>query len=176
MKYLKMTCLLLLAGLFLLTSCAGLQSTSKRQLHEPEAFKENKNPPVDFYVKHNCWKSPFNPHEVLQYWVKVGAQQPNPMMVMLIAGNPKIDWKQSYQPGTDPTKMPIPKGEIASAVVLVFVKTPLNTIELIAFGYNDDLGVQNMYVWDKETNCYIRKLIPKQQSSCLSNDTKPVFN
>lgn len=167
MKYLKMACLIL-AGLFLFTSCAGLQSTSKRQLNEPEAFKQNKNPPVNFYVKHNCWKSPFNPHDVLQYWVKVGARQVNSIMVLVIVGNPKIDWKHNYGPGINPTKMPIPKGETASAVVFVFVRTPVNTMELVVFGYKDDLGVQNTYVWDKETNCYERELTPKQQNSCLN--------
>ena len=174
MKYLKMACLFLLAGLFLLTSCAGLQSTSKRQLHEPEAFKENKNLPINFYVKHDCWKSPFNPHEVLQYWVRLGAQQLNPVMAITIVGNPKINWRQLR--GTNPMGVAIPPGEITTAVVFVFAKTRMGTIELVSYGYKDNLGIKRIFMLDVETKCYERKLIPKQQSSCLSGDINLVFN
>lgn len=174
MKFLKTAGLLVLALLFM-TSCAGFNTTSKRQLHEPEEIRTPGTPAPNFYVKHSCWKSPFNPHEVIQYWVKIGARQLNPIAVMIVAGNPKINWKQDYR-GTDPTLVPIPKGEIASAIVFFLVKTPTNTIELVAFVYKDDLGVQNLYILNMETKCYERKLIPKHQQSYADAYLKTVFN
>jgi hypothetical protein len=184
MKFLKMASLLILAGL-ILVSCANMkfvstptaqaQPTLNRQLHEPDEFKTNNNPPVNFYVKHNKWESPFNPHEIIQYWVKIAAQPANKDILVAILGNPKIDWEFLKNKNVDPMKVGIPKGEIASAVVFIFVQTPQRTIELFSYGYLDDLGVQNMYVLNLKTMTYERKEVPKQQKSCLEDHIKAAF-
>lgn len=184
MKFLKMASLLILAGLVLI-SCANMkfmstptiqaQPTFNRQLHEPDEFKTDNNPTITFYVKHNKWKSPFNPHDVLQYWVKVAAQPVNDQVIVAILGNPKVDWEFLKYKNVDPTKVGIPKGEIAAAVAFIFVQTPQRTIELFSYVYLDALGVQNLYILDIETRTYKRKMIPKQQQSCLDNHLKATF-
>ena len=183
MKLLKVVSLLFLAAL-LLISCASIKSLAtpiaaaqptidqQRKLHEPDEFKTGNNPPITFYIKHNKWESPFNPHEVLQYWVKVMAQPVNDQVMVAILGNPKIDWEVLVSRNIDPTKVAIPKGEIASSVIFIFVRTPQRTIELFSYGYKDDLGVQHAYVLDVETRTYKKKLIPKQQQSCLDYHLK----
>ena len=127
MTFLKTAGLLILALLFI-TSCASLSPTSQRQLHEPEAVKTPGTPAPNFYVKHGCWKSPFNPHEVLQYWVKLGARQVNEKVAVALVGNPKIDWQQHRASGANPIEAAIPPGEIASTVVFVFARTPMGTM------------------------------------------------
>jgi len=186
MKLLKMGSLLFLAAL-LLMSCANIKLLStpvaaaqptvdpQRKFHEPDEFKIGNHPPITFYVKHNRWESPFNPHEVLQYWAKVAAQQVAPTVMIAILGNPKVDWKFLRSKKIDPMKVAIPKGEISSAVVFIFVQTPKKTIELFSYGYVDDLGVQNVYVLNLETMVYERKMVPKQQQSCLDNHLKVAF-
>jgi hypothetical protein len=175
MTFLKTAGLLILAFLFI-TSCAILTSTSQRQLHEPEAIKTPGTPAPNFYVKHECWKSPFNPHEVLQYWVKLGARQINESVAVALVGNPKIDWEQYRASGAKLTEAAIPPGEIASTVVFVFARTPAGTIELASYGYIDDLGVQRVFALNLETKCYEKYLIPKQQQSCSDDYLKAAFN
>jgi hypothetical protein len=173
MKFLKTVGLLVLSFLFLL-SCANL-NTSKRQLHEPEEIKTPGTPVPDFYVKHQCWKSPFNPHEVLQYWVKLGAQQLNPNAAVAIMGNPKINWQQSTSQRRNPMDVLIPPGEITTAVVFVFTRTQMGTIELMSYGYKDNLGIQRIFVLDIETKCYEKHLLAKQQQSCLDVHLQSAF-
>ena len=93
MKAFKITLVLMLGTLFLLSGCAGLQTktsetASSRQLHEPESIKVPNAPPVNFYTHHNCWKSPFNPHDVIQYWTKLGHRQLNQVTMLVLIGNP----------------------------------------------------------------------------------------
>jgi hypothetical protein len=171
MTFLKTAGLLILAFLFI-ASCASLTTTSNRQLHEPEAVKTPGTTAPNFYVKHKCWKSPFNPHEVLQYWVKLGARQLNKSIAVAIVGNPKISWQQYRTSGDNPMDATIPTGEIASAVVFVFAKTPAGTIELMSYGYKDDLGIQCIFALNLKTGCYEKYLIPKQQQSCFDDDLK----
>jgi len=185
MRFLKTASLLILAGL-VLVSCINLKSMStpitqaqptfNRQLYEPDEFKTGNHPPITFYVKHNKWKSPFNPHEVLQYWVRLAAQQVNEKVMIAMLGNPKVDWKFLRNKNVDPMKVGIPKGEIASAVIFIFVQTPQRTIELFSYGYKDDLGVQNVYVLNLETMVYKRKLIPKQQQSCFGGHSQVIVS
>jgi len=162
MKFLK----LVLVVLFI-TSCVSLNATSKRQLHEPEEIKSPRAPAPDFYVKHDCWKSPFNPHEVLQYWVKLGSRQLKPNAAIAVVGNPKINWREIS--GNKSLNVPIPPGEIASLVVFVFAKTQSGTVELMSYGYYDDLGVQRVFVLNAKAKCYEKHLAVKQQNSCLNN-------
>lgn len=166
MKFLKTAALLVLSFLFI-ASCASLNTTSKRQLHEPEEIRTPGTPALNFYVKHQCWKSPFNPHEVLQYWVKLTAQQLNPITALAVMGNPKINWQQLRGQGVTPMDVPIPFGEIATAVVFVFIRMEIGTVELMSYGYNDDLGIQHIFVLDLETKCYEKHLVTEQQQPCL---------
>jgi len=190
MKLLKVTGLLLLACVFL-TSCAALKSISvptalaqptplmpERKLHEPDEFKTGNNPPITFYVKHNRWESPFNPHEVLRYWVKVMAQPVNEQVMIAVVGNPKIDWKVLVERGIDPTRVAIPRGEIAASVVFIFVRPPQGQgpVQLFTYVYKDDMGVSNAYVLDIKTRTYKRSEIPKQQQSCRGEHLKASFN
>lgn len=188
MKLFKITILLVLSLCFL-TACANLSLLTpisavaqptynpERKLHEPDEFKTD-TPAPNFYVKRSCWKSPFNPHEVLHHWVKLEASQINEQVAVAVVGNPKVDWsnyrKQKVN-DREAMNVEIPAGEIASAVVFVFVKTQVGTIELISYGYNDDLGVKMMYAMNQKSRCYERIDVPRQQQSCLSNATKPTI-
>jgi len=181
MKLFKIASLLVLSLCFL-TACANIslippvsaaaQPTidPERKLHEPDEFKTDE-PDPNFYVKHRCWESPFNPHEVLRYWVKLAAKQLNEQIAVALVGNPKIDWsahRTKMGAKRRPMNVEIPPGEIASSVVFIFAKTPMGTIELMSYGYNDDLGVKKMYVLDLKTKCYKRVAVRKQQQSCLN--------
>ena len=172
MKFLKTAALLVLSFLFI-SSCASLNTSSNRQLHEPEEIRTPGTPAPDFYVKHQCWKSPFNPHEVLQYWVKLGAQQLNPVTAIAIMGNPKVNWQQFR--GINPMDVPIPPGEFTTTAVFIFTRTQMGTIELMSYGYTDDLGIQRVFVLNIETKCYEKHLLVTQQQSCLDYSQKTTF-
>lgn len=177
MKVLKITLILMLGALFLLSGCAGLQTKTSdpapnRQLHEPESITSSNAPPVDFYTHYNCWKSPFNPHDVIQYWTKLGHRQINQVTMVVMLGNPTIDWKKALE---NTVGVPVPKGEIAAIIVCVFVRTQVG-IELAAYGYTDNLGVRHTFRLDMETKCYKKHLIPTQQDSCVTNYLKATFS
>lgn len=183
MKLFKIISLLVLSLCFL-TACANLSSlsptpavaqptlNSERKLHEPDEFKTTE-PAPNFYVRHFCWKSPFNPHEVIHYWIKLSANQINEQIVVALVGNPKIDWSD-YKAGSKctPMNVKIPAGEIASAVIFVFAKTQSGTIELMGYGYNDDIGVKRMYVLNPKTKCYERVNVLLQQQLCTNTTTQ----
>jgi len=150
MKSLKNIFLLVLGSLFLLSACAGLQP-SKPVITNPTV--EEKAP--DIYVKHDCWKSPFDPHKILKDWPKLTIKPVSGSMVLLIAGNPKINWKEDYQIGTPFSSMPVPEGEITSVVMFVFARIAGGTIELAVFAYKDKDGVKYTYIWNEQKDCYV---------------------
>jgi len=158
MKSLKSIFLLVLGSLFLLSACAGVQP-SKPVITKP--VPKASKPPL--YVKHACWKSPFNPHEVLENWTKLVMKPLSGAMVMTILGNPKINWKQDYQAGPKYSATPVPEGEITSVVIFVFVTVDRITLELAAFGYKDKHGIKHTYMLDVDTNCYILKPVSTEQ-------------
>lgn len=179
MKYLRHTFLLVLCSLFLLSACASVQTSKPvvtNSTQEEVKPADDEHPALDFYVKHDCWRSPFNPHEILQYWKALDIRPINESMVMAIAGNPKVDWNNDYKEGTLYTEMPAPEGELTSAVVFIFVKVGVSTIELAVFGYKDTNGISHIYIWSEADNCYI--LNPTDdQAACYNNSyltTKPV--
>ena len=71
--------------------------------------------------------------------------------------------------------MPVPKGEITAVVMCIFVNTRAG-VELAAYGYKDNLGVQHVFRLDMKTKCYKRHHIPKQQNSCVTYYLKAAFN
>jgi len=170
MKALKNTLLLVLCSLFLLSACAGLQPNKPVVTNStPEEVKSPEHPPLDFYVKHDCWRSSFNPHEVLQYWAKLDDRQISETMLLVIVGNPKINWERDYQIGTNYSDMPVPAGEITSAVIFAFIRVDISTIELAVFGYKDKDDISYTYRWSKTDNCYL--LHPAaDQAACFNNN------
>lgn len=163
MKSLKSVFLLVLCSLFLLSACAGLQP-SKPVITNPTV----EEPVPDFYIKHNCWKSPFDPHKILKEWVNLVTKPIDSSMVMFVVGNPKIDWQIDYIPGTAFSDMPIPKGEITPAVVFIFAVLADKTVELVVFGYTDVYGIKCIYIWDEQQSCY--RLEPTDgQDACSTN-------
>lgn len=166
MKLIKLALIILLFG-FLFTTCAApnqfiadsqQQEVFDRQQHEPDEFKQGDHKEFNFYLKRSSWDSPFNPHEVLRYWVHLDAAAPSgPNITLGLVGNPKADWTNRARI-KDPAKIPIPEGEIAAAVLFVFVRVPSGIIELAGYGYRDKNGVVNFYGWNKEAMKYTRKV------------------
>jgi len=179
MKLLKTAFLSVLACLFLF-SCASFKAPPNapthativdRKAHEPNEFKSRKDPstipPDNFYVKHDCWKSPFNPHEVIRYWDTLMVKSLNPQVAMAVVGNPKINWETDWDKKSDPTLMPVPKGEPASAVAFVLAQTSPGVLELVAYGYINDLGITVLYSLNQENMCYELEPNYVNQSSCF---------
>lgn len=156
MKLLKVISFLAILALMVISmSTSGAQQTLNRKLHEPKAFTSREAPAVNFYIKHNSWESPFNPHEVLQYWIKLGAHQFNGSTILILVGNPLIDWKFFKNNHISPFKVGPKRGEITSAVVFLFKPIEKGYIELTGYGYRDILGVLNIYILNSN-NTYIK--------------------
>jgi len=136
---------------------------TQKVLKKETPVKKEKKDKMDFYVKHNTWTSPFNPHKVLRTWIKLTAFPIDSHVIGLVVGNPKINWSD-YTTNEDPTKLPIPSSESASAVVFFFLETKRHTIELICYGYRDSKGNQLMYGLNDDNTGYvlISKKSPKE--------------
>lgn len=139
---------------FLVFGCVT-PSEFNRKLNEPVEFKAGDRQSTDFYNHRSPWDSPFNPHEVLQYWESIGAESLNLISVMVIVGNPKINWQEIDINQQDPFRLPIPKGEFASAVVFIFttIDDPKKP-ELFGYGYTDKNGREQLYEWNKDKKRY----------------------
>lgn len=138
MKHLKIA-LVLLGTLLLLFSCTSILTEN----NQPG------NTPTDFYVKHDCWESPFSPHEILDSWPIIKTKMANDYMALVMVGNPKIDWEQKRE-----LEMDIPEGELTLAVIFVFVELSTGKIELFSFGYVNKDSTFYIYAWNIHQNCY----------------------
>lgn len=136
MKYLKIA-LVLLGTLLLLFSCTNTRMKNT----QPSGM------PTDFYVKHNCWESPFDPHEILDSWPVIKTKMMDNYMALIMVGNPKIDWEYKLE-------MDIPEGDLTLAVVFAFVELPTGVVELFSFGYVDKDSTFYIYAWNIQQNCY----------------------
>ena len=157
MKALKNIFLLVLVSLFLLSACVGTQP-SKPVITKPVPKVSD----IPLYTKRDCWKSLFNPHQILHEWPKLFVKPLSNMMVVVVAGNPKINWEENNRKRQH-LKMPVPEGEIAAIIIFVFVTIDGTTTELGSFGYKDKHGVSYIYALDMGTNCYILKITNNQE-------------
>lgn len=123
-----------------------------RHFNEPAEFKVGKHIATDFYNHKSPWDSPFNPHEVLRYWDKIHAEYMSPISLLIVVGNPKINWEGNKQ---NPDGRPIPEGEFTSAVAFIFMtvgnsKEP----ELVGYGYTNRNGRKQLFRWEKKKKKY----------------------
>ena len=127
-------------------------SKFNRKLNEPIEFKSGDHPAVAFYKQRGPWDSPFNPHEVLRYWEKIYAEPMSSISLLVIAGNPKIDWTGNEK---SPDSLSIPEGEFASAVAFIFmiVRDPKKP-ELIGYGYTNRNGRKQLFRWEEKKKKY----------------------
>jgi len=134
------------------TTDYGSKSTRpriKKSFHAPPT-----EPELIFYEKHSDWESPFNPHDVLRNWTKLSFETEKNIYFVTV-GNPKHGWSD-WSVLEDPLERNIPSGEVASAVTFVFRVGKRKKIYLEAFEFVDNLGVRNLFGWDKGTKCYVR--------------------
>ena len=152
MKYLKGILLTLLSSIFLFSACGA--DMFDRRLHEPDEFRSPDDLIMSFYPQYECWKSPFNPHEVLRHWPLLLLEYVKRPMLLVMVGNPKIEWNENYKIGEDPSEILIPEGEITAVVVFVFAEMAPQYVELLTYGYADREGNYYIYKWNVDQECY----------------------
>ncbi len=142
---------------FLMFSCVAIETKPifDRQQHEPTEFKKEARPEITFYNKRSPWESSFNPHEVLQYWTKVWMGRTNPSVLIVIMGNPKINWKNIDIRRNNPGEMRPPKGEFSAAVMFLFQAVRGAKPELTNYGYILN-GIKHFYRWNNYKDIYER--------------------
>ncbi|KKN13331.1 hypothetical protein LCGC14_1007640 [marine sediment metagenome] len=160
MKSLK-TFIILALFAFLVFGCVTTPEFN-RKLNEPAGFKVGNHPSIDFYNQRSPWDSPFNPHEVLQYWEKIYTEPMSSRSLLIVVGNPKINWEESDK--QNPGKLSIPEGEFASAVAFIFfaLKDP-KVPELAGYGYTDRSGRKQLFRWKEKKKKYARFRDPKEK-------------
>lgn len=164
MKVLRITFLLVLGSLFLLFACAA-QQPDKPIITNPVVEEKSLESKTSIYTQYDCWESPFSPHKVLDTWPKLSIYPTKALMIMVIAGNPKINWQTDYVPGTPFTSVAVPEGEVTSVVVFVFGIVDVKTVELLVFGYQDRYDQYSVYKLDIDKECYVLDIEELQSAS-----------
>jgi len=158
--------LLLLSFVLIFLGCVTTTkntSKPKRPRIKKSIYIPPSEPPIIFYEQYNSWKSPFNPHKVLREWTKLSFNVEESIYFITV-GNPKHNWS-SWSKSKDPLNRNIPEGEVTSAVIFVFSIAKSKEIELEGFEFVDNLGIRNLFIWDKKVKCYVRFPDISQQRS-----------
>ena len=164
MKALKIAFLLILGSLLLLFACAA-QQPEKPIITNPVVEEKAPESNTSMYTQYNCWKSPFNPHEALETWPKLSIYPTDSLLIIVVAGNPKINWQTDYVPGTPFTSVDVPEGEVTSVIIFVFGIIDADTIELLVFGYQDKYEQHSIYKLDVDRKCYVLEIEELQSAS-----------
>lgn len=145
--------IVLALSIFLVFSCVTIPELN-RKFNEPAEFKVGNHLSIDFYEQKEPWDSSFNPHEVLRYWKKIHANIMSSRSMLIIVGNPKINWTGNKR---SPDSLPIPEGEFASAVAFMFmaIKDP-KVLELVGYGYTDRNERKQLFRWEESKKKYAR--------------------
>jgi len=108
----------------------------------------DKKLPLDLYKIMNEWKP-------LEIYPTEGSP-----MVMIVLGNPKIEW--SEEKSHDYDSQPVPTGEITSAVKVILVAHESGKITMDGFYFIDTMGITNLYVYDKKCGSYTKRIAQNQ--------------
>lgn len=104
-----------------------------------------------FYNIRSPWDSAFNPHEVFSSWISLTMNMDlNKGIMIVMMGNPKVNWEEAIVKYPNPNDIPFPPGEITMVVTFVF-GLPVEAedkVELVGYGYYDKDWKMMAFRWD----------------------------
>lgn len=120
--------------------CSSVVSVS--QAEEPAKTNDN------FYIIRSPWDSSFDPHKIIDTWTALTMNVDPKGYVVVVFGNPKIDWEAAIKNNTPYQDLFLPPGEISKLMTYVFVPRKDGQLELYGYGYVAEDGTKWAYRWD----------------------------
>jgi hypothetical protein len=114
----------------------------------------SENPPAEekgcFYVVRSPWDSAFDPHKLIDEWVALTMDVDSDGLLIMMFGNPKLNWEVLIKTQPPIDEITLPPGEIAKMMTYVFIPREDGQLELYGYGYTTEGGGVTAYRWNGE--------------------------